>query len=195
MPKTFMLSSSGYLVAEMLKEAGYTEVLETSGIKPDFLVIPGGSDVNPALYFAQKDARTTGVNNKNDIEEMVHILAARMAGVPQLGICRGMQLLHVSSGGSLVQHVEGHSWRAHEVYLGPGKIISTTSSHHQAVPKEETKDYEEVYFSEDGVVEAIISPKHNWGGVQWHPEYKTPKIGDCRKFFIDMIETLTTKKA
>ncbi|MYR58260.1 gamma-glutamyl-gamma-aminobutyrate hydrolase family protein, partial [Streptomyces sp. SID625] len=75
----------------------------------DGLVIAGGPDVEPVRYGAAPDPRTGPPARARDAWELALIGAALAAGVPLLGICRGMQLLNVALGGTLVQHLDGHA--------------------------------------------------------------------------------------
>lgn len=75
----------------------------------DGLVIAGGPDVEPVRYGADPDPRTGPPARDRDIWELALIDAALQARVPLLGICRGMQLLNVALGGTLVQHIDGHA--------------------------------------------------------------------------------------
>ena len=67
----------------------------------DGLVISGGSDVDPGRYGAEPHPRTVGWRPDRDAWELALLAAADAAGLPTLGVCRGMQLLAVSVGGEL----------------------------------------------------------------------------------------------
>lgn len=75
----------------------------------DGLVIAGGPDVEPVRYGARPDPRTGPPARARDAWELALIEAALAARIPLLGICRGMQLLNVALGGTLVQHIDGHA--------------------------------------------------------------------------------------
>ncbi|MBO4259756.1 gamma-glutamyl-gamma-aminobutyrate hydrolase family protein [Streptomyces griseorubiginosus] len=150
----------------------------------DALVIAGGPDVDPARYGAERDPRTGPPAPARDTWELALIDAALSAGVPLLGICRGMQLLNVALGGTLVQHVEGHAevvgvFGRHTVKPVPGtryaeavpEETSVPAYHHQAVDRLGTGLLPSAY-AEDGTVEAVELPAADgWAlGVQWHPE-------------------------
>ncbi|MCH5673514.1 gamma-glutamyl-gamma-aminobutyrate hydrolase family protein [Streptomyces gilvus] len=150
----------------------------------DALVIAGGPDVDPARYRAERDPRTGPPAPARDTWELALIDAALSAGVPVLGICRGMQLLNVALGGTLVQHVEGHAevvgvFGRHTVKPVPGtryaeavpEETSVPAYHHQAVDRLGTGLLPSAY-AEDGTVEAVELPAADgWAlGVQWHPE-------------------------
>ena len=74
----------------------------------DALVVAGGPDVEPVRYDAAPDPRTGPPARERDTWELALIRAALASGTPLLGICRGMQLLNVALGGTLVQHLDGH---------------------------------------------------------------------------------------
>ncbi|MFJ9718013.1 gamma-glutamyl-gamma-aminobutyrate hydrolase family protein [Streptomyces sp. NPDC101213] len=151
----------------------------------DGLVIAGGPDVEPARYGAERDPRTGPPARERDAWELALIGAALGAGVPLLGICRGMQLLNVALGGSLVQHLPGHAeapgvFGRHAVKPVPGtryaglvpEETSVPTFHHQAVERLGTGLVASAY-AEDGTVEAVELPSAGgrWVlGVQWHPE-------------------------
>ncbi|MER6270442.1 gamma-glutamyl-gamma-aminobutyrate hydrolase family protein [Streptomyces sp900105755] len=150
----------------------------------DGLVIAGGPDVEPVRYGAEPDPRTGRPARVRDAWELALIDAALAAGVPLLGICRGMQLLNVALGGTLVQHVDGHAevpgvFGRHPVKPVPGTLYAGTvpeeasvpTFHHQAVDRLGAGLVASAYAA-DGTVEAVELPAgHGWVlGVQWHPE-------------------------
>ena len=107
-----------------------------------------------------------------------------------MGICRGMQLLNVVFGGRLIQHLPGHRTEDdsgksayHRIYISPGSKLAATlgsggfvqvnSRHHQGVsePQKAPSLMASAYSLEDGLIEALESPAHDWViGVQWHNE-------------------------
>ncbi|MGW1805915.1 gamma-glutamyl-gamma-aminobutyrate hydrolase family protein [Streptomyces sp. NPDC002078] len=150
----------------------------------DGLVIAGGPDVDPARYGAEREPRTGPPALARDAWELALIEAALDAGTPVLGICRGMQLLNVALGGTLVQHLEGHAevvgvFGGHPVKPVPGTLYAgivpeeTTvpTYHHQAVDRLGAGLVPSAYAA-DGTVEAVELPaERGWVlGVQWHPE-------------------------
>ena len=187
--KTFILAGEDYGTSQWLITRGYVKLDKDSVMRPDFVVFTGGADVSPELYFEKKDLRTH-CDKLRDLDDIYQLAAARLYGIPCVGICRGVQFLHVMSGGTLEQHIYNHAGPQHNVIGKNGAVFPVTSSHHQCVDRFEYHMYEEVYFAEDGTVEAVVSPRHNWGGVQWHPEYPSAKE-ECQQFFVDIIETLT----
>jgi putative glutamine amidotransferase len=162
------------------------EVLRAADVvsRLDGLVIAGGPDVEPVRYGAERDPRTGPPARARDSWELALIDAALAARVPLLGICRGMQLLNVALGGTLVQHLDGHAevvgvFGHHPVKPVPGtryaaavpEETSVPTYHHQAIDRLGSGLLPSAHAA-DGTVEAVeLPPADGWGlGVQWHPE-------------------------
>ncbi|MER6092624.1 gamma-glutamyl-gamma-aminobutyrate hydrolase family protein [Streptomyces bluensis] len=149
----------------------------------DGLVIAGGPDVDPARYGAERSPRTGPPAPERDAWELALIRAALAAGTPLLGICRGMQLLNVALGGTLIQHLDGHVnqvgvFGPHTVKPVPGTLYAgiapegtaVPTYHHQAVDRLGEGLIASAH-ADDGTVEAVELPGQAWVlGVQWHPE-------------------------
>ncbi|SEF61740.1 putative glutamine amidotransferase [Thermomonospora echinospora] len=155
----------------------------------DGLVLAGGPDLDPTLYGAERHPETGPPQPVRDRFELALARAAVEAGLPFLAICRGMQVLNVARGGTLIQHLPeavGHREHGpapgrigrHRVRISPtslvGKILGETADvptyHHQAV-KRLGKGLVAVAWTRDQVVEAVELPGHRFGvAVQWHPE-------------------------
>ncbi|MEV8594213.1 gamma-glutamyl-gamma-aminobutyrate hydrolase family protein [Streptomyces sp. NPDC052012] len=149
----------------------------------DALVIAGGPDVEPVHYGAEPHPRTGPPARARDAWELALIRAALEREVPLLGICRGMQLLNVALGGTLVQHIDGHAetpgvFGRHPVKPVPGTRYASIvpeetevpTYHHQSVDRLGTGLIPSAH-AEDGTVEAVELPTAPWTlGVQWHPE-------------------------
>jgi putative glutamine amidotransferase len=154
----------------------------------DGLVISGGSDVDPGRYGAEPHPRSVGWRPDRDAWELALLAAADAAGLPTLGVCRGMQLLAVSVGGELQQHVPdlvGHddhspgldTYGTTRVAVAPGSQlhrlvgdeVEVSCHHHQSVGSH--PGLTASAWAADGTVEAIEDPGSRFRiGVQWHPE-------------------------
>lgn len=155
----------------------------------DGLLVLGGADADPALYGQEPESGALyGVDPRADRFELDLIGAALDGGIPLLGVCRGMQLLNIALGGTLIQHLGDDTMHSnsdvnatmtpHEVTLRPGTLVgrlygsptlSIHSGHHQAVAVlgaglAVSAD------APDGTIEAIEGDDGWVLGVQWHPE-------------------------
>ncbi|MFH9983485.1 gamma-glutamyl-gamma-aminobutyrate hydrolase family protein [Streptomyces sp. NPDC017179] len=149
----------------------------------DGLVVAGGPDVEPERYGAEREPRTGPPARERDAWELALIRAALESGTPLLGICRGMQLLNVALGGTLVQHIDGHTedvgvFGAHPVTPVAGTRYAAVvpeeahvpTYHHQAVARL-GEGLRASAHATDGTVEAVELPGDRFAlGVQWHPE-------------------------
>lgn len=152
----------------------------------DGLLLTGGGDVDPGHYGDTVAPEVYDVDPIRDVFEIDAFRAARALGVRVLGICRGIQIMAVASGGSLHQHLPtagfDHHWEesrqyepVHEVLADPGTAAElalagtakVNSIHHQAV-REAGTDLHATAWSDDGVIEAIEA--EGALGLQWHPE-------------------------
>jgi putative glutamine amidotransferase len=160
------------------------------------LVLTGGEDVDPARYGEQRHEKVRSVNVARDATEAALVEEARARGIPVLAICRGIQILNVALGGTLVQDIpsqcktdidhdeeSARTSRTHEVSVEPGSLIakavgtehlSVNSFHHQSV-KRVADGMKVTARAPDGVIEGIESTDEDWWvmGVQWHPEEMT----------------------
>jgi putative glutamine amidotransferase len=158
----------------------------------DAVVIAGGGDLDPAIYGAAKHPKTEVNAPDRDAWELAVAEAAIRMNVPLLGICRGMQVLNVACGGTLLQHIpdlvghEAHSgtphgFGMHKVRVTSGRTVTSVlpggeyfevpTHHHQAVDRIGA-GLTAVGWADDGIIEAIeATGAHDFlVGVQWHPE-------------------------
>jgi putative glutamine amidotransferase len=188
---SFALSDDNFQVAALFKKLGYRH--ETNpNVRPDFFVFPGGADVTPSLYFQHKESKTFN-NIERDFRELTILNTARLLEIPCVGICRGIQFLHVSLGGTLTQHIDGHAGAIHTLLDEEGSPINgwedikVNSTHHQCIPLDETELYDEVYTSPELTVEGFVDLERFTMGVQYHPEYPNcPEEGV--EFFAEMMK-------
>ena len=154
----------------------------------DGLILAGGSDVDPATYGAEPHPETRGTNADRDRFELALARAALERDMPVLGICRGMQMLNVACGGTLIQHlddIETHrdtpgEFSDHEVELDSdslaaraagGERLAVCSHHHQGVERVGEGIEVTGHSAGSDVVEAIELPDRQFAlGVLWHPE-------------------------
>ncbi|HVK23970.1 MAG TPA: gamma-glutamyl-gamma-aminobutyrate hydrolase family protein [Actinokineospora sp.] len=171
----------------------FGDAVELAGVI-DGLVLVGGPDIEPARYGAP--AHTTTVSRPGrDAAEFDLLDAAIIAGVPVLGVCRGMQLINVAFGGTLTQHLpESVGTTDHQpavatfgestVRLADGSRVAdilgpeTTARcyHHQAVA-DLGPGLRPVGWAADGTVEALEAVGDRFViGVQWHPEQQSDDV-------------------
>lgn len=159
----------------------------------DALILAGGSDVDPAAYGAERHPETVGTNPTRDAFEIALAQRAIERDMPFLGICRGMQVLNVARGGTLLQHLpESHGHEEHrrnpgsfegsdhQVRLAAGSLAAkaageeshrTLSHHHQAVDAVGDGLVVTGHSELDELPEAVELPDRRFVlGVQWHPE-------------------------
>jgi putative glutamine amidotransferase len=156
----------------------------------DGLMLAGGRDVDPLSYGARPDPETGEPSPERDRFELALATAALDRDLPLLGVCRGMQMLNVACGGTLVQHLEGelcarhrHTpgvFSDHDVVLEPGSLaaraaggerVAVRSHHHQALGELGEGLVATGRSPEDGIVEAVELPAKRFAlGVLWHPE-------------------------
>ncbi len=155
----------------------------------DGLLIAGGADVAPDRYGDEPHPQTSQWRHDRDAWELALLDAAFASGVPTLGICRGMQLMAVHSGGRLNQHVPdlvghhdhspgGDTYGATAVTAVSGSRIAgligaantVACHHHQSVA--EHPSFVPSAHAYDGTLEAMESSDASWFclAVQWHPE-------------------------
>lgn len=187
-----LVRRSGGLAA--LLPPGDPETAAAAVARLDGLVIAGGADVAPARYGAEPHPRTGPPALDRDAWELALIDAALAGGVPLLGICRGLQLLNVALGGTLVQHLDGHAgppgvFGRHDIEPVPGTLlaralperVAVPTYHHQAVDRLGRGLLVSAY-AEDGTIEALELPDARGFtlGVQWHPEAgDDPRVMDA----------------
>ncbi len=175
------------------------------------LVLSGGGDIHPSLYGNfDPEHHCQGIDIKRDDLEFSMLEAALTCGIPILAICRGMQLLNVFLGGTLITDIgalSGHIIHKdrqdvyHEISVLPGSQLNriagitgetVNSSHHQAMDKTGSGLLISAY-SEDGIPEAaeFIEQRRQFClAVQWHPERMSlehPLSGKIGHAFINIL--------
>jgi putative glutamine amidotransferase len=171
------------------------------------LVITGGEDVDPERFGEAPHPATGKPHAGRDAYELALAKAAFERRVPTFAICRGVQVMNVALGGTLVQDIASQrpsdvehdlssrrTERVHAVEIEPDSElarvvgamrITANSSHHQSVDRV-ANDLRVTARSDDGIVEAVEPREPGWWmlGVQWHPEelVGTPEDWDRRLF-------------
>jgi putative glutamine amidotransferase len=189
----------------------------------DGLLLTGGGDVEPARYGESPREGLDDVDPARDEFEIALVAAARERDLPIFAICRGVQVLNVAAGGTLVQDIPSqiqgalnHSLGvpqhqayelAHEVWVEKDSLLAklmaerligadtceVNSRHHQAV-KTVAGGYRVTATAPDGVVEAIEDPSKRFClGVQWHPE-NFWRTGEFRALYEGFLEAASKPK-
>ena len=159
----------------------------------DGLILAGGADIDPATYGEDAHPQTRGTVPERDGFEIALARRALERDLPLLGICRGMHLMNVATGGTLLQHLpESHGHHEHQrrpgtfdgadhdVRLADGSLAAraagevthgTKSHHHQAVDRIGEGLEITGWSAIDQLPEAFEAPDRRFAlGVQWHPE-------------------------
>jgi putative glutamine amidotransferase len=175
----------------------------------DGLLLTGGGDVEPSIYGASTHPAFDPAEPGRDEYEIELVRRAFEKDIPVFAICRGVQVLNVARGGTLIQHIpeevgtsvehrvkEPRFAIAHDVWLTPGSLLQETlrerledadscavnSRHHQA-PKDLGEGLVASATAPDGVIEAVEDPSRRFClGVQWHPE-NFWRTGEFRTLF------------
>ena len=210
------------------RAGGEPRLLDVSADRPEEairaaggLLLAGGGDVHPDLYGAPTHPSFHPAETGRDVYEMELIARALEADLPVLAICRGIQVLNVARGGTLVQDIPTELASAlehklpvppnepftlaHEIWLEKGSLVArlvgdgggdadsrqVNSRHHQAV-KRLGQGLVAVATAPDGVIEAVEDPSRRFCvGVQWHPE-NFYRTGEFRSLFEEFVAACRT---
>ena len=168
------------------------------------LVLAGGGDLDPALYGGKRHPTVYMTDSERDDTELSLIRTAIERGLPTLCICRGLQVLNVALGGTLVPHLPDRvglrvahrvpprnpAWHGVDVepdtrladIIGPHPT-SGASWHHQAVDRL-GRGLRVTARAPDGTIEAVELPDHPFlVAVQWHPEITARDQPDHQALF------------
>ncbi|MBD2772285.1 gamma-glutamyl-gamma-aminobutyrate hydrolase family protein [Iningainema tapete] len=181
----------------------------------DGLIFTGGGDLDPVTYNAKMHPTISGVNPQRDAFELKLAKLALSTDTPILGICRGIAVMNVATGGSLVTHIpdefgsgvkhtgEPSESVQHQVQIEPhsrlASILGATdvtvvSLHHQAV-RTVPPLWRIAAQAKDGVIEALEHKYHPWAfALQWHPELAADDIIQQR-IFQALVEAARAKSA
>ena len=181
------------------------------------VLLSGGGDADPAFYGETKHPTTDDIDLERDNTEMTLARWALEDDKPTFAICRGVQVMNVALGGTLIQDIpdqwsphasmvlehRGHKISAtrdqvlHEVCIDPNTRIAgilgagnvgVNSFHHQALKR--VADHLVVTSrAPDGIIESVEVPDRHWYvGVQWHPEDMTAGRADMMALFKSFVD-------
>lgn len=208
--------------AAALEKAGGLPVLIPSSIttktlhqvyqRLDAVLLPGGGDIDPQHYHTSPDADLVGVNAARDTMELSLAAWAIQDDLPIFGICRGIQLLNVALGGSLVQDIpsqiqttlrhdilegEPRNTILHDIQIAEDSRLSeilgspqlsVNSLHHQAI-KNLAPSAIATAHAPDGIIEALEVPDKTFMlAVQWHPEDLAEQDERMQALFVAFVE-------
>jgi putative glutamine amidotransferase len=209
-PKT-AISASGELASHVIGHTYTDSVLRAGGLpvilppvpnddvpavldRLDGIVFTGGGDIEPLRYGEAPHDEIRKTNAARDEFEIAIVHEARRRRMPILAICRGLQVVNVAFGGTLIQDIPSyagfhdHAVRGGAVYhchqsikVDAGSRIAAAvgatelcvnSIHHQAV-KDLAPGLRAVAWAQDGIIEGIEHEDPAWPllAVQWHPEF------------------------
>jgi putative glutamine amidotransferase len=189
----------------------------------DGLLLTGGGDIDPVQYGEAPHATHSPAEPGRDSFEIGLVTLARQRKLPILAICRGIQVLNVACGGTLVQDIPSQvpgalshgldvpphqaMERAHEIWIDKDSLLSrlmrerlsdtdacdVNSRHHQAV-RQIAPGFIVSATAPDGVIEGIEDPNARFCiGVQWHPE-NFFRTGEFRPLFEGFLEASARTK-
>ncbi|MFB5198470.1 gamma-glutamyl-gamma-aminobutyrate hydrolase family protein [Neobacillus sp. KR4-4] len=179
----------------------------------DGIILSGGEDVDPKLFGQDPHPHLGPTTPERDVAEIAMVKFALENNIPILAICRGVQILNVALGGTLIQDIPSQvkepiqhnqkidrSRETHWVTIATdsklfemvgSERVRVNSLHHQAIDKV-ANDLRVVAQSSDGIVEAVeyIHPTTFTIGVQWHPESMASTNHEMNNLFKDFINSM-----
>lgn len=150
----------------------------------DGFLFSGGPDVSPDRYGRQTEPKCGSVNLRRDEVEFLLFEEVMRRDMPVMAICRGIQMVNVGLGGTLVQHIDNHRQPngytyGHDIRLAPGsrlselagsKFLRTNTYHHQCID-DLAESLVAVAWSDEGIIESVVRPASRYfAAYQWHPE-------------------------
>jgi putative glutamine amidotransferase len=191
------VADAGGIPFQILGRPGSTALVS----RADGILFTGGGDMDPAQYGAEPAPETAGTDTVRDRAEIALVAEAETAGLPILAVCRGIQLLNVARGGTLVQNlpditdephlvIDRRCELVHNVRIDPDSELrrilgvdelGVNTLHHQAVEKV-GEGLRPVAWADDGTIEALEDERHRIIAVQWHPEQLPDQPEQVRLF-------------
>ncbi len=184
----------------------------------DGLLLLGGADIHPNRYGAKPDpSLELEIDESRDALDFALLAAALARDIPVAAICRGMQVLNVASGGTLIQHIPGHRNEEpnatnmsmqHRIWIAPGSKLASVvgaggqvrvnSLHHQGLMEAQRAPslMTTAYGVADGLVEALESPHHRFVvAVQCHPERANELPEQFQRLFAALVYQAANPKS
>lgn len=184
----------------------------------DGLLLLGGADIHPNRYGAKPDpSLELEIDESRDALDFALLAAALARDIPVAAICRGMQVLNVASGGTLIQHIPGHrneepnatsGSMQHRIWIAPGSKLASVvgaggqvrvnSLHHQGLMEAQRAPslMTTAYGVADGLVEALESPHHRFVvAVQCHPERANELPEQFQRLFAALVYQAANPKS
>ena len=183
----------------------------------DGVLLTGGGDLDPVHYHEPRHPKTQAPDSARDAFELELARLALANDAPMLAVCRGLQVVNVAAGGTLIQDIAsevnqalGHQIDAplyaiaHEVWvargsvlsgvmqeqLADGEVLQVNSRHHQAI-RDTAPGFDVCATAPDGIIEAIERRNSRFCvGVQWHPE-NFWRTGEFRPLFEEFVKAST----
>jgi gamma-glutamyl-gamma-aminobutyrate hydrolase PuuD len=150
------------------------------------VMFTGGADITPHYYGHTSPKKYCCYNEERDNTEIRLFRRVQECGIRSIGICRGVQLLNVMAGGTMIHHVENHGGSVHYMSTSNGELFEVNSLHHQMVDPPNkavvigwaSVPQSEIYYGDNDELvegprrepEAVLFPNINALGVQYHPE-------------------------
>lgn len=172
----------------------------------DGALLPGGADVEPCRYGADPAPETKDTVAFQDDFDLGLTRAVLELDLPTLAICRGLQVLNVALGGTLVQHITetttAHHNAIHPVWVVTGsrlhsivgtETVDVSSYHHQAIDRLGA-DLTVTAVAADGVIEAVEHRRADILAVQWHPEDRHATADSDAALFADLVDRARKRK-
>jgi putative glutamine amidotransferase len=204
-------------VESIRRAGGEPCVLQLTGVPTlnalDGVLLTGGGDIAPSYYRGAAHSKTNPPDAARDSFELELVRLALEADLPMLGVCRGLQVVNVAAGGTLIQDIPSEVHHAlhhevdnplyaiaHEVWVARGSalcammqeqlvdndVLQVNSRHHQAI-KQTAPGFDVCATAPDGVIEAIERPGSRFClAVQWHPE-NFWRTGEFRTLFEEFV--------
>ena len=160
------------------------------------VLLAGGGDINPARYGQEPDPSVYDVDDLQDESDFGMTEYVLQQGIPTLAVCRGLHVVNVVRGGTLIQDMpENHRHVVQEVKVSDyesfgftSELVATSCYHHQAIDKIGS-GLEVLGRGPDGTIEAVGIESTGWArGVQWHPEDTAKSDSSQHGLFVRLVK-------